>query len=94
MKYYQHGDVLLKTDNIELTTPEVAQQTLHAGEQHNHVLTGRFRYDDAKGELQVLEPSTLTHDEHKPITLPVGGYKKSIVVEYDHFLEESRQVID
>jgi hypothetical protein len=41
----------------------------------------------------------LDHDEHglsdeKFRSIPKGIYKKSIVIEYDHMLEESRKVID
>lgn len=44
--------------------------------------------------LKVLEPTDLTHEEHKTITLPPGEYRIGIVQEYDHFAEEARQVID
>lgn len=44
--------------------------------------------------LKVLEPTDLTHEEHKKITIPPGEYEIAIVQEYDHFLEEARQVID
>ncbi len=44
--------------------------------------------------LKVLEPTDLTHEEHNKITLPPGEYEIGIVREYDHFLEEARQVAD
>jgi len=34
------------------------------------------------------------HPEHKPMGLDVGFYEIKKVLEYDHFLEESREVID
>ncbi len=37
---------------------------------------------------------TVTHEEHKPVTLPPGTWERRIVREYDHFAEEARRVID
>ena len=42
----------------------------------------------------ISETATVTHEEHKPITLPKGIYKIGIVSEYDYDLEEARQVRD
>lgn len=36
----------------------------------------------------------INHQEHGTITLPPGQYDRHIVREYDHFLEESRNVVD
>lgn len=40
------------------------------------------------------KPSTISHEEHKPITFNPKEWATGIVVEYDHFLEESRNVAD
>lgn len=45
--------------------------------------------------LEVISDiATITHEEHKPITLPKGTYKIGIVKEYDYDAEEARQVRD
>lgn len=36
----------------------------------------------------------LNHEEHKSFEIPKGFYRLEFVQEYDHFLEESRNVID
>ena len=38
--------------------------------------------------------TTVMHEEHKQITVPPGRYVRKIVQEYDHALEESREVRD
>jgi len=40
--------------------------------------------------------NTLIHEEHKPIVIPrkKGKYISGKVLEYDHFLEEAKEVID
>lgn len=45
--------------------------------------------------LKVIDkPVDLKHEEHKTISIPPGEYKIGIVREYDHFKEESREVVD
>lgn len=98
--YYQQGDVLVvsideipkatKLDHLILQTGEV---TGHAHRISNGLAelfeTGSTKY------LKVLsDEAVLTHEEHKPITLPKGLYKIGIVREYDHFIEEARNVQD
>lgn len=54
-------------------------------------------YEDDKGQLwcKVLEkPATVTHQEHGPVFLEPGLYRRGIVKEYDHLAEEARQVRD
>lgn len=36
----------------------------------------------------------VTHEEHKPISIPKGEMNAGRVLEYDHFEEEARQVVD
>jgi len=38
--------------------------------------------------------ATVTHQEHKPITLPSGYYKVEIVREFDHLGQMERAVVD
>lgn len=92
--YLQQGDVLLKKKEFNLENPVAVDALIHKGENHQHRLRGEFRYDDKTGMLEVLSPSILYHEEHKDIKIPAGSYQKEIVKEYDHWLEESREVID
>ena len=38
--------------------------------------------------------ATITHEEHKPLSIPPGHYKVEIVKEWDHIGEFSRRVVD
>jgi hypothetical protein len=63
---------------------------------HYHALSGNvdvFEENDVR-EFRLDEPNTLTHQEHKKIEIPEGDYQSGIAIEYDHFLEESRKVVD
>jgi hypothetical protein len=48
------------------------------------------------GMLYMNAPNgtTIVHEEHDPITIPPGDYVIGTVLEYDHFAEEARKVID
>ena len=64
----------------------------HTGHFHEAHGEGVALYDD--GVLEAPAGAKVTHQEHAPVTIPPGTYQRSIVVEYDHFLEESRKVAD
>lgn len=52
---------------------------------------------DVGGGVLVLdapEGTAVTHQEHKPISLPPGQYERRITLEWDHFAEEAREVQD
>ena len=90
--YYQQGDVLLfKTDKI-ISKDAVKTTEVHKGDNHEHKFKTKVKRDGNIFELE--KENTLVHFEHGPITLPPGTYEKKIVLEYDHFTEEARQVID
>ena len=94
MIYFQQGDCLLfkeeKTKGKALKT-----DLLWKGQNHHHRLKGKYKiYKDGSDLYLKSDGCTLVHEEHKPIKLSKGVYKLKIVMEYDHFLEESRQVID
>lgn len=97
---FRHGDVLLrKTDKQNgHNSPIVSQAVLHAGQNHNHTMTGEFRMfeEDGKKYVEILGPTTLGHNEHGSLSLKrrKTALEVGIQVEYDHWLEESRQVID
>jgi len=75
-----------KLDRAILAHGEV---TGHFHEAHG---AGVAFYDD--GVLEAPQGAEVTHQEHATVTLPPGNYVRSIVVEYDHFAEEARQVVD
>lgn len=95
--YLQTGDVLyFKIDSIPESAKKIKGNLIHQGRDHHHLIEGKFDLYSIGDDMfiNVKAKSKLTHPEHKTIEIPKGFYKKSIVVEYDHFLEESRQVID
>lgn len=65
------------------------EMTGHFHEAHGD---GVALYDD--GVLEAPHGAEVTHQEHAPITVPPGTYDRSIVLEYDHFAEEARNVAD
>lgn len=78
------------------------------GQNNSHALYGgKFQIYEAQGTvfLEVTKATKLdhvkdhrvkrpSHAEHHAQTIPVGKYFLDVVMEYDHFLEESRKVID
>jgi hypothetical protein len=42
----------------------------------------------------LAEPAIITHEEHAPLLIPVGKYKKIIEKEYDPFDKIIKQVVD
>lgn len=96
MEYYQQGDVLIKKTEA-VKAKAVQGSLLHKGQNHNHTLKGgefKILSDGDKKYLKVDKATTLTHIEHRHFKIPKGFYAVEIVKEYDHFLEESRNVID
>jgi len=64
---------------------------------HYHVAEGAvdlFESEDGTLYLQVAEQATVTHQEHKPVTLEPGVYQIGIVQEYDYLAEIVRNVRD
>lgn len=102
MKTYQQGDVLItRVNSIDTSKAEKLDHLVLAeGEAtgHSHQLVdgiGQLMMLDSIMHLRVLsDNATIIHDEHKPITVPMGDYKVEIVREYDHFNEEATQVRD
>ena len=39
-------------------------------------------------------PATLYHEEHNPLTVPPGLYRRTIIREYDHISDTFREVLD
>lgn len=96
---FQQGDVILEPVT-EVEGKKLNHLTLAEGEAtgHHHSITkGNAEMYEREGTLylKVLdENAELTHQEHNMITLPKGNYVIRKVMEYDHFEEEAREVID
>jgi hypothetical protein len=99
----QHGDVLLS--KLDRLPDGVVRQKrgnvllVMAGEAtgHNHVIKDKTSViGELKGQLylEVTEPTTIVHEEHKPIDIPTGIYQIGQVREYDHLQDMERKVID
>lgn len=63
---------------------------------HAHTLNSSevFELDNGLRTFSNNQNDVLTHQEHKPITIPKGKYISGKILEYDHFLEESKEVRD
>ena len=96
MKIYVQGDVLLKQIEKPKDVKILKTDLLHKGANHHHKLRGKFKIAVNKNGERFIHSKgcELYHEEHRSIQVSEGFYKMDIVVEYDHFLNESRQVID
>ena len=101
----QQGDVLLESvDEIpagaKTVEPKERGYVLAEGEEtgHAHVIDKvadiEFVEKDGMFYIKNKKPVTVTHEEHKPITIPSGIWRVRGVREYDHFSEEARRVQD
>lgn len=90
-KPIRQGDVLLlRTNAIPAHLKKTKTNTLALGEAtgHHHTVMGDGVVGFADNEdslpdfLSVQKEATLVHQEHDPITLPKGKYRKVIQVEY------------
>jgi hypothetical protein len=97
-KYFQQGDVLLFAvaelpQGKKLKTKVVRQGETH----HSHVATGDATIIDHEGTLFLSvgeKGATITHEEHKAITLPEGKYRIGYVQEFDYDKQEKQNVRD
>lgn len=102
--YGIHGDVILEAIN-EIPKKAIKQKVnkivLAEGEVtgHAHVIT---KVDEDIELFKINEDlyvknntvKEIEHEEHKTVTLPPGKWKVKKAREYDHFLEEARNVRD
>ena len=105
-KLIQQGDVLFFSesrlpDSLKPVTPENGLLIFAKGEatgHHHSVLadSGVALFETDQHELWASSesPFTVVHQEHKPVTLPVGTYRIGIVREIDPFAEEVKSVMD
>lgn len=104
MMQIQHGDVLLQqVEELPQSCTRIDRKefglVIAEGEAtgHHHVITDKdATLWELKDDLylEVEFPVTITHDEHKPLTIPEGVYHVGQVKEYDYFQEMERRVID
>jgi hypothetical protein len=66
------------------------------GHYHEATGAGVSLWDTGGGTLVLDAPqgSTVTHQEHHPLSVPPGRFERRIVQEFDHFAEEARSVRD
>ena len=100
-KLRQQGDVLLfSAEEVPAGAKKLAHLVLQEGEHTGHAhrvssgLAELFETGSTKYLKVLSDEAVITHEEHKPVTLPKGTYKIGIVKEYDHFTEEIRQIRD
>lgn len=101
---YQQGDVLLKKIEINLENavkemPNGGRWIIAEGEVtgHAHAITESEAIVYTKNGVRYIlteQGFTITHEEHGPITVEPGTYEIGIVREYDHFVDEAREVAD
>lgn len=98
----QQGDVTLRK---LAAMPEGEQKNIskkrillaHGESGHSHVLEDNEAELIQIGErmlLKLAKAATVTHEEHKPITLSPGIWEIGRVKEYDWFSKMERRVID
>lgn len=104
MVFFQQGDVLLKRVEIDFMDSEIqalkdGRWVIAEGEHtgHAHVIDEKdciVRIKNGKRYVISENGFTITHEEHKSITVEPGIYEVGIVQEYDHFAEEARNIAD
>lgn len=99
----QQGDVLIKKIGINLDDMKKVNKStrgfvLAEGEAtgHAHTTVDDIEMFEKDGVMYITSKDefTVTHEEHHPITVEPGTYEIGTVQEYDHFLEEARNVAD
>jgi hypothetical protein len=98
-QYIQQGDVIV-AKVLEVKGKKLNHKTLATGEAtgHHHTITeGDAELYEHEGTMYLKvnsEEATITHQEHKTVTLPKGDYIVKRVREFDHFAEEAKNVQD
>jgi hypothetical protein len=104
--YYRHGDVLFErievapSDSRRTQTEDEKTEVVQRGEStgHAHII------DDMAGIdlfsvfwerfLSAGKKFTITHEEHKSLTIPAGNYRIHIAREYDYLLNFEKEIRD
>jgi hypothetical protein len=63
---------------------------------HAHVLDGLVDVFEVDGvrEFYLRDETRLVHEEHRVIDIPAGEFQSGVAMEYDHFAEEAKRVVD
>ena len=104
MRQIQHGDILIReVESIPHEAKPVERRggriIVAEGEQtgHHHAITDKGAIlMELNGELylEVTEPVTISHEEHKDLPIPPGKYQVGHVREFDYLAEMERRVAD
>ena len=100
LKRYRHGDVVLVgIPRVPKGAREETVKPLAVGETtgHAHRLTeGKYTFWEKGGRrfVRVLEPATLVHEEHAPLTIARGVYEQRAEREYDYTKTRAQIVAD
>ena len=99
--FYQQGDLILTVvGNVKgkATDKHVLAEGEATGHAHVATATSEIQVElyDCNGTLYLRTsgPTTIEHQEHAGFVVPAGVYRIARVQEYDHFLEEARDVQD
>ncbi len=71
--------------------PDVSISTLH--ERYGGYGRGSFRSDPSYFLIEGGS-ATLYHEEHNPLNVPPGIYRRTIIREFDHIGNSTRAVVD
>jgi len=103
-KIYRQGDILIREitelpKNLKKINNPILAYGEATGHHHKLVKEREDQFDileDNSGNkyLQLKDPTQLTHQEHKPITIEKGLYFISHEREYDYFAKETKRVVD
>lgn len=99
MKYYQQGDVILiKVESIKgkKIKGNVIQEGEHTGHAHR-ITSGNgtlFQEGNNKFLKALGGDTTITHEEHLPVTIEEGDYEVRIVRQKDPFSKIVSRVVD
>ena len=101
---YQQGDVLIESvKGIPPDAKKIKRKNgrliLAEGEAtgHAHAITmlgAMLLQKDNNLFLKTTKETEIVHEEHNTITIPIGNFIIRRVLEYDHFAEEAKVVMD
>lgn len=97
---FRQGDVIIEDEMVPSEITEKEDKVIARGESTGH--THRIKSGDAKllvapntvMYIKAYSPTTIGHEEHGDIVLPVGEYSIRMQREYDWYSEEVKNVVD
>lgn len=103
MEIFRHGDLCIRqiAKLPDGDTETVTSKILAYGEAtgHHHLLTSAQAFAvmkgfDEKKYFELTATATLTHEEHKALSIPPGAYEIVMEREWDYFENDMRRVLD